>query len=283
MTYREYLAELESRLDRAGLEMGDPRQHAEQVLGGALGVSHSDLLKRLASDLADGDRALSEGVVTRRLNAEPLQYILGWTEFWKSRFEVGPGVLIPRPDTETLVEVALRVLPQKARIAELGAGSGAVGLSLLIERPHWEWFAWESSPAAQRYCRKNAASLGNPPAFTLVASDFFENVAEFGPFDWFISNPPYVPTADIPTLSAEVRSEPPEALDGGVSGLETIERLVALARGPVLSESGGVLFEIGSDQGAAVLELFNGAGFHHCRIHKDLAGNDRVAYGLKKK
>jgi release factor glutamine methyltransferase len=283
VTYRQYLSELALRLDRAGLEMADPHHHAEQVLSGALSVSQSEILKRLSAELTEIDRARSEAVVERRLKAEPLQYILGWTEFWKSRFEVGPGVLIPRPDTETLIELALEVVPHQARIAELGAGSGAIGLSLLLERPSWKWFAWESSPSAYEFCRKNAARLGAPAAFVLAACDFFESAEACGPFDWFISNPPYVPTSEIPTLSAEVRSEPKAALDGGQNGLGIIDRLVKLASGPCVSESGGILLEIGADQGTPVLELLANAGFHGCRIQKDLAGNDRVAYGRKKK
>lgn len=278
MRYREYLVTGKARLESARLECADPLLHMKQILEAALGIDSSELIQRWEETLADVDRAKVEALLARRLTGEPFQYIVGYEDFWNNRFAVGPGVLIPRPETERLVELALERLPKSPiDIAELGAGSGIIGISLLAERP-WRWNAWENNPATLPYLKKNLALLPAGARYTLREDDYFEGIGKLPPMDWWISNPPYVPRAEIPRLSREVRHEPAQALDGGLTGLECLARMIELAPSR-LKSGGGILLEIGSDQGPMVLELLKKSGFQKASIEKDLAGRDRVAYG----
>ncbi len=275
MRYREYILAGKSRLESARLECADPLLHMKQIVEAGLGIDSSQLILRWESPLTEADHARCERLVERRLTGEPFQYIVGYEDFWKGRFAVGPGVLIPRPETEVLVALALQRLPQgPLEIAELGAGSGVIGISLLGERP-WTWHAWESNPASLPYLRQNIIGAAN---YHLYEGDFFAGVTTRAPVDWWIANPPYVTHSEIPRLSREVRHEPPQALDGGATGLECVTRMIEWAP-KHLKPGGGILLEIGSDQGDAVLRLLKNTGFRDATIEKDLAGRDRVAYG----
>lgn len=281
MTYQDCILDGKKRFEAAALECADPLLHMKQLVEAALSIDTAELLRRYGSELLAADAERVEKLVLRRLSGEPFQYIVGYEWFWDSKFDVAPGVLIPRPETERLVELALeRLPPRQTRVAELGAGTGAIGISLLKERPLWEWYAWEKSPEAWTFAHRNLAILHPPGKYALVKGDFFAGVREHGPFDWFVANPPYVKRGDIAGLSREVRHEPAAALDGGESGLAIVKPLISLAS-EILNSGGGVLIEIGSDQGDAVLEHMKRSGLVECRIEKDLAGLDRVAYGRK--
>jgi len=257
------------RLSAAGIESArlDARllwQRAQTrssaVHGG--GVAHS------ATEGGDA-AALFEQLIARRLTREPVAYILGRKEFWSLDFEVGPGVLVPRPDTETLIEEAIRLVPDRTAplaIADLGTGSGAIPLAALAEFPNARGVGFESSPAAFAYAARNAARLA-PGRAEIRLADW--NTAS-GPFDLVFSNPPYIPPAEIQTLSPDVRDhEPHAALDGGPDGLDAYRPLGGLLPG-LLRPGGHALLEIGSGQAGAMEPLF--PGLELLRIATDLAG-----------
>lgn len=278
MRYRDYIVAGKARLESARLECADPLLHMKQMVEAALGIDSSELIRRWDAPLSESDRAPIELLLARRLTGEPFQYIVGYEDFWKGRFAVGPGVLIPRPETELLVDLALQHLPKgPLDIAELGAGSGIIGISLLQERP-WRWHAWESNPATIPYLKRNLSLLPRSARYVLYEEDYFEGIVKQPPMDWWISNPPYVTRDELPRLSREIRHEPPLALDGGPTGLEVVGRMLEMAP-KRLKPGGGVLLEIGSDQGPRALELLRKIGYREARIEKDLAGRDRVAYG----
>jgi release factor glutamine methyltransferase len=284
MTYQEYTRIGKERLLQSGVEVGDALDHMHRILEAVLRLSSTERILKANETLSPGQLASLENVLQRRCAGEPLQYILGEADFWNSRFKVGKGVLIPRPETELLVEKALeRIVSPSARIAELGAGSGAIGITCLLERPKWEWFAWELNPASLSYCRTNLSLLGSFKNYHLLEADFFNGFGTYAPFDWIVANPPYIRRSEIPTLSREVSHEPTLALDGGITGLEVLEKMLSPRIIAALTPGGGVLLEIGEDQGPAVLRLLEQVGLVESSIEKDLAGRDRVAYGRKPK
>lgn len=279
MTLQQYILQGKERLKNAGLECADPLLHMKQIIEAVLGWNASEQLSKSQQSISQSDQDSVEPYLQRRLTGEPFQYIFGYEDFWTSRFAVGPGVLIPRPETEHLVEAALESFPPNPiHLAELGAGSGIIGITLLQERPSWKWSAWENHPPAVAFLKKNLALLENPTRYTLYEESFFEGAVQKGPFEGIVANPPYVKRGDLPQLSKEVQKEPRAALDGGESGLDCVEKLVEIAP-RVLKPQGILLLEIGSDQGSAVLDLLEKAGFGGGTIKKDLAGKDRVAYG----
>ena len=213
-----------------------------------------------------------EGFIARRLTHEPVAYILGRKEFWSLDFEVGPGVLVPRPDTETLVEEAIRLVPDRAAplaIADLGTGSGAILLAAVAEFPNAHGIGFESSPEAFAYAARNAARLA-PGRAEMRLADW--NTAT-GPFDLVFSNPPYIPPAEIESLDPDVRDhEPRAALDGGPDGLDAYRALGRLLPG-LLRPGDHALLEIGAGQAAAMEPLF--PGLELVRIAPDLAGIPR--------
>lgn len=238
----------------------------------AVGIDSARLDARLLHEHARGDRAAFEAAIERRLTREPVAAIIGSKEFWSLDFVVGPGVLIPRPDTETLIEQALALHPDKTaalRIADLGTGSGAILVAALTEYPNATGIGFESSLDAQPYAARNAARHVGRRAEIRLAD---WNMAE-GPFDLVFSNPPYIPAADIESLQPEVRvHEPRAALDGGTDGLDAYRGLGRLLPG-ILAPGGHALLEIGAGQAAAMELLF--PGLELVRIAPDLSGIPR--------
>ncbi len=277
MTLREYLNDGKKRIEAASLECADPLLHMKQIAEAALDLPTSGLISRWEDPLSPPERARIETVLTRRLRGEPFQYIVGYEWFWDCRFAVGPGALIPRRETECLVEAALEHIPTTARVAELGAGTGVLGITCLRERPEWTWVAWENNPASLPYIQINQDLLPPFADYKLCKTDFFEGVVNEVRFDWVVANPPYVRRSELPKLSKEVRHEPAQALDGGESGLDILEKMIALAP-RFLTSGGGLLLEIGSDQGPAAFELMQAAKLRDAAILKDYAGLDRVAF-----
>jgi release factor glutamine methyltransferase len=213
-----------------------------------------------------------ESLVARREKREPIAYILGRKEFWSLDFEVGPGVLVPRPDTETLIEEALRLVPDRGaplRIADLGTGSGAILIAALKEFPNATGIGLESSAQALRYATANAVRHIGPRAEIRLAD---WNSAE-GPFDLVFSNPPYIPSADIESLAPDVSQyEPREALDGGADGLDAYRSLAGLLPG-LLKSGSHALLEIGLGQENAMEPLFRNLEIQ--RIAPDVTGIPR--------
>ena len=236
------------------------------------GSDSSRLEARLLWDHAQKTGQDFEALVVRREAREPVAYITGRREFWSLDFEVGPGVLVPRPDTESLIEEALRIVPDKSaalRIADLGAGSGAILIAALKEFPNATGTGFESSPEAFRYATANAARLIGARA--QVRPEEWHKAE--GPFDLVFSNPPYIPSAEIESLDPDVsRFEPRAALDGGPDGLAAYRALAELLP-PILAPGGHALLEIGLGQANSVAKLF--PNLELLRIAPDLSGIPR--------
>jgi release factor glutamine methyltransferase len=254
--------------------IGSARLDAELLLAHVLRTTRVGLYTGFDKPLEEAELAAFRELIRRRLAGEPIAYLVGAQEFWSLSLRVDPRVLVPRRDTEALVEVALRRAPAAARIADIGTGSGAVALALAKERPGAEIVATDASEDALAVARANAEALGLP--VRLLAGDLLAPLA--GPFDLIVSNPPYVPTGDLAGLPPEVRREPRSALDGGRDGLDVLRRLLAGAP-PLLAPGGVLAVEHGFDQGETVRALFAGAGFEAVETARDLAGHERVTSG----
>jgi len=220
-----------------------------------------------------------EALVARRVAREPVSYIVGHHEFWGLRFEVSPAALIPRPETELIVEIGLDALREPSAeysIADACTGSGCIAVALALERPSATLVATDSSDEALEIARRNAAAHRADGRVRLVHADVLEGVD--GPFDMIVANPPYVRDGDRATLQPEVRDyEPPQALFAGADGLDVIRRLVAQAA-PRLKPGGMLAFEIGFGQAEAVEHLIsNTDGLRMVGLRRDLQGIPRAA------
>ena len=252
-----------------------PRLDAEILLAHALGVARIDLYTAFDRPVEAAERDRFRELVRERAQKRPpVAYLTGSREFWSRRFKVSEAVLVPRPETETLVRETLAREPR--RIAEVGVGSGAGCGALALELPEAEIVGTDMSPDAVELARENLASLGVGDRCDLRCADATEGIGTG--FDALISNPPYIRTTDIVSLGPEVQHEPRMALDGGEDGLDLIRRLVAAAPA-VLGPGGWLLLEIGAGQGAAVVEEMERAGAVETALCPDLAGVLRVAVG----
>lgn len=266
-------------LAAAAARLGDEdgRLEAEVLLAHCLGRPRSHLLAWPDKVLDAAARERFEGLVARRLAGAPVAHLTGVREFWSLALTVTPDILIPRPDTETLVERALAHIPpgRPLTVADLGTGSGAVALALASERPACTVVATDRSAAALAVAARNRATLGLANVH-LAAADWCAPFAA-GACDVMVSNPPYVAAADPHLEQGDVRFEPRGALTAGADGLDAIRRIVAGA--PRCLAGGWLLLEHGFDQGPAVRALLTGAGFRQVRTHPDLAGRERVSEG----
>lgn len=229
----------------------------------------------------EADRPLAhpllEDAVTRRVSGEPLQYILAEWDFYGETFRVTPDCLIPRPDTEVLVERAIKRLPAGARFADLCTGSGCIAVSTLAHRPDCTAVGVDLFPRTVALARENAERNGVANRLSLAVADVLDPncLLHEAPFDAILSNPPYIRTEVIDTLSREVRAEPRAALDGGEDGL-LFYRAIVKNLFSRLTESGFFLFEIGFDQEDDIKTIAAENGFA-CTVEKDLGGNPRTA------
>jgi release factor glutamine methyltransferase len=256
------------------------RIEAEVLACHALGISRSQLIARREQPLDDAARAILDPLLARRAAGEPIAYITGEREFWSLALKVTPDVLIPRPETELLVELALAQLPgdSEAVIADIGTGSGAVALALARERPRARILATDISGPALAVARENAARLG-------VANIEFRQGAACEPIRpdrvaLIVSNPPYVAESDPHLGQGDLRFEPRAALAAGADGLDVLRELIAAAP-QVLIAGGALLVEHGYDQAESVHALFARHGFREITLHRDLAGLPRVTAGIK--
>jgi len=251
-----------------------PEKEMEQIIVTATGADRVELL-RDDPDLTSGQLKAVDDFLERRMKGEPLQYITGHVEFFGLSIRVGPGVLIPRPETELLVEETLKAAGgEELSILDLCTGSGCIALALAQKLPDAEVCGTDGSAQALEYARENAAvnSIRN---VTFLRGDLFEPVRGRR-FHIIVSNPPYIRSADIATLQEEVSQwEPREALDGGPDGLDYYRRIVAEAA-EYLEKRGKCFLEMGHDQREALSALAQRHGFR-ASFRKDLAGLDRIA------
>jgi release factor glutamine methyltransferase len=259
-----------------------PAIDARLMLEAAAGVSRTDILTDPYRELTVEQAAIFDHYLSRRERREPVSHILGRKGFWKIMLSVTRDVLTPRPDTETVVEVALAAFPETARfnVLDLGVGSGAILLAILAERPGAKGLGVDISDEALAVARENAANLDLNTRCALLRGDWTAGLADQN-FDLVVANPPYIPSADIETLEPEVRDhEPRLALDGGADGLDAY-RLLAPEILRVMKPGGVFAVEIGFDQSKAVEALFRDAGGFNVTTVKDLADRDRVVTGVK--
>ena len=273
------LQDAADRLGEAGIDTA--RLDAELLLMEALGWSREDLYRNPEGGLRHAQAERFESLVSRRLRAEPVAYMTGTQEFWSLDFRVTPDVLIPRPETEHLVETVAEFLasrPGPCRILEIGTGSGAVAVCLARECAEAEIWATDVSAPALDVARDNASRHGVEGKIRWLRGDLFAPVQGLaGWFDVLVSNPPYVPSSEIGGLQPDVRDwEPVVALDGGGDGMDFYRRL-ARGGGHCLRDGGLLAVEVGAEQGGAVSRLFDPeAGFHRVRVRRDYAGLPRV-------
>lgn len=275
-------ATLESALS---LDPGTARIEVQMLMQQALGVSRAYLLAHPEQIMNEAQISVYRSLLQRRMGREPLAHILGEREFFGLNFKVTPATLIPRPDTELLVELALRRIPapihreggaRAFRVLDLGTGTGAIALSIAHTRPEIEVTAVDASQEALEMAQQNARLL-NTANVRLLQSDWFSTL-QGEHFDLIVSNPPYIAEADAHLAQGDLRFEPRSALASGADGLDDIRHIIAHAKNH-LSAGGWLLLEHGYDQAAQVRALFDASGYTGIFSAPDLAGIERVSGG----
>jgi release factor glutamine methyltransferase len=262
-----------------------PRLEAELLLAHALGTDRMRVIVEPDRALAEDELARYRALIQRRRKGEPVAYLRGHKEFYGRSFRVDERVLVPRADTEILVEIALARTRDRSvgrRYLDLCTGSGCVAISLAKERPGCQVFAVDASEAALEVARENGVRLGAAFQVAWLAGDLYEPLASLGhiAFDLVTANPPYIPEAELASLPLDIRGfEPRLALSGGEDGLAVLRRIVAGA--PRFLRPGGVLaVEMGMGQASRVQALFEEARFAEVKVDKDYGGHERVASGV---
>ncbi|MBM4131837.1 peptide chain release factor N(5)-glutamine methyltransferase [bacterium] len=281
-TVRELLELTAGYLDQKGVTSA--RLNAERLLADVLGLTRLELFCQHDRPVLGAEVAKYRELVRRRAGGEPLQQILGETEFYGRPFKMEPGVFIPRPETERLVEACLKLLEPLRRAdrlpaaVEIGCGSGAIGVSLACELPRLQVHASDVNPAAVALTLRNARALGAGARVHAVEGSRFDPLPASlrSQVDLLVSNPPYVRSGEIAALAVEVRDhDPPAALDGGPDGLK-FYRAIASGMRDWLRPGGHVAVEIGDDQAAEVGAILAASGAVDVAVTKDYAGRDRV-------
>ncbi len=262
-------------------QLGDDAHEADWIISHVTKMSQADFILH-PRDITESEMKEIEEIVLRRKAGEPLQYILGETEFMGMVFKVNEQTLIPRADTETLVETVIdKIGNDKVRVIDIGTGSGCIGISIAKKCPNAEVTLLDYSDAILAVAEENAALNG--VNVKLVKCDILEEMPE-GEFDVIVSNPPYIETDTIFSLDNIVTSyEPPEALDGGFDGLMFYRRIVEEVAEEILADDGLIAFEIGYNQGESVSEILDEADYSGIKVIHDPCGNDRVVIAKDKK
>lgn len=267
-------------LEAAGIE--DYVFEAKQIIKHITGFSNSEILMNYTNRLTEFQSNNLTAIIKQRALRYPLQYIFGEWAFYGREFYVGPGVLVPRADTETLVEVCLKYLKnfESPAVLDLCAGSGCIGITLALEKADAAVTLVEKFPEAARYAERNIKRHGTDNA-TLICGDVLNGAANDKEYELIVSNPPYVPKNEMETVSPEVHYEPETALFGGEDGLD-FYRAVITEYKKALKAGGMLAFEVGAGEAAAVEALLEDAGLKEINTEKDLGGICRAVYGIKK-
>jgi release factor glutamine methyltransferase len=260
--------------------LDSPELDARVLVGHALHLDHTALASDSERELTDDEAAAIDALAMRRLAREPVARIVGSKEFWGLEFRITPATLVPRPETETVVEAVLAAISDHShplRIADFGTGSGAILLALLSELAHATGVGTDISLSALATARENAERLGLTSRAHFVACDY--GAALRGPFDLVVSNPPYIASGEIAGLAPEVRDHDPRpALDGGASGLDGYRAVVADAR-RILAPKGILAVELGAGQASSVAALWREGGIAAESSKADLSGHSRALLG----
>lgn len=284
-TIKEILNWTKQYFENKGVE--NPRLDAEVLLCAVLKCQRVKLYLDFDYPLSREELATMRKYVERRANFEPLAYIVGERAFMRNSLKVTPATLVPRPETELLVESLVKAAPYlqpegAVKILDIGTGSGAIIVSLLDYLPKAVGVGVDISNEALAVAKENAEKLGVKERVAFRQSDVFSRVPLEKKFDIIVSNPPYIPAADIAGLARDVQQEPRGALDGGADGLDFYRRICAEAA-EHLAEDGLLAFEIGINQSEAVCALCLEHGFKKAVVRKDYAGIDRMIFALKEK
>lgn len=275
-------------LKERGIESA--RLDAELLVGHVLGLDRVKVYLNFDRPFSEAELERLRPLLRRRAAREPMAWILGEKEFYGHAFVVKPGTLVPRPDTETLIEAFLEwepaakaeegaPAPEPVYVVDVGSGTGCIGLTLALENPAVRLFAVDLSEEALATTRANVEKHGAGARVAVLRGDGLAPVPASRPIDWVVANPPYIPTAEIEGLAPEVRDwEPRLALDGGPDGLDPYRRLIPAAAARVRK---GVLVEVGAGQAPEVAEMMRAAGLVDVETKADLAGTERVVRGRK--
>ncbi|WP_431686405.1 peptide chain release factor N(5)-glutamine methyltransferase [Hahella sp. NBU794] len=262
---------------KSRLETESPKLDAEVLLAHVLGKGRTYLISHNDSLLDEPALQAYQRLIAERETGRPVAHLIGKREFWSLEFQVSPATLIPRPETELLVELVLEeALPAGAKLLDLGTGTGAIACALAHERPDWRLTAVDLSQDAVELATANVQSLGLANVQCL-RSNWYEAIAD-EQFHAIVSNPPYIDALDVHLKQGDVRFEPASALVAADHGLADI-RVIAAGGERHLLAGGLLAVEHGYDQGAAVREIFSDAGYVGVRTHQDLAGHDRITLG----
>lgn len=276
MTIFNAYNDIKKQLKNAGIE--DNIFEAKQIIKHITGYSNEQILSGYQNELSGFQEINLQVIMKQRLNRYPLQYILGKWDFYGRPYKVGPGVLIPRPDTETVIEVCLDIIDKEkpSDVLDLCAGTGCIGITIACERKNSNVTLAEKYEEAVRYIKENIKNAdGNA---NVLMGDVFESIGADKKYDLIVSNPPYISEKDMGNLQPEVEFEPPTALYGGEDGL-MFYRAIASNYRDSLKSGGSLVFEIGYDQGEAVKDILLALGFKNVKIKKDYFENDRVVFG----
>ncbi|HEY0293616.1 MAG TPA: peptide chain release factor N(5)-glutamine methyltransferase [Hansschlegelia sp.] len=264
-------------VDRWLATCGLPRNEALILLAHATGLRREQLIAGSRDPLDDAAATMATSLAGRRRNGEPIAYLVGHRDFYGRAFAVDRRVLIPRPETELLVDLALEAMPRNGRMLDLGTGSGAIAITMALERPGIDVVATDRSADALAVARGNAARLG--AAVRFAAGDWYTALTPAdSPFDAICANPPYVAAGDRHLDEGDLRFEPSLALTDGADGLAAL-RIIVAGAATWLAPGGIAIVEHGHDQAAAVRALFVAASLENVASRRDIAGIERISFG----